>query len=156
MRTITLAYALKEKKRIAGKMAELRNIIRCENVKYEDEKQRYDLTEINKELSEHQKHLIELKSKIAAANAMNSISEHIYEMEELKSELSMWKNLRIDDDPEYHYSAVSREQLVRNKVCQFDHTFVSQIREELQLKIEELQDRIDELNATVHIQLSYD
>ena len=156
MRTITLAYALKEKKRIAGKMADLRNIIRCENVKYEDEKQRYDLHEINKELAEHQKHLIELKSKIAVANATNCIAEHIYEMEELKSELSMWKNLRTDDDPEYHYSTVSGEQLVRNKVCQFDYRFVSQIKEELQSKIEELQDQIDELNATVHIQLSYD
>lgn len=155
MRRITLAYALKEKKRIVTKLHKYTQMIRVHNLRYEDMKQKVDLAEIYEKYQEEQKHLIELKQAIAVANTSHEIFPRIIAMEELKSEHAMWNVVSTNDDPDINYGP-DGTQIVRNKVCQFDRNFVEQIKEKIQNKLDELQDEIDSLNATTYIDLSYD
>lgn len=155
MRTINLARALKEKKRIIARINEIVEWMRTENVHFKDEIPNVDLREKYEELREYKHQLIELKEKIAKANAQSGIALEVYNMEELKAELAVWNRMNTDVTPDRERDYETKEVIIREKVAFYSFQEVEDKKRELRELIEAAQDRIDELNATTFIELDF-
>lgn len=155
MRTINLARALKEKKRIIARINEIVEWMRTENVHFKDEIPNVDLREKYEELREYKHQLIELKEKIAKANAQSGIALDVYNMEELKAELAVWNRMNTDVTPDRERDYETKEVIIREKVAFYSFQEVEDKKKELRELIEAVQDRIDELNATTFIELGF-
>ena len=117
MRTINLARALKEKKRIIARINEIVEWMRTENVHFKDEIPNVDLREKYEELREYKHQLIELKEKIAKANAQSGIALEVYNMEELKAELAVWNRMNTDVTPDRERDYETKEVTIRERVA---------------------------------------
>ena len=85
MGKINLARALKEKKRIIGRINEITPLFQ-QNVFEVDNAPAFTLKEKFNILQELKNHLITLKELIVKANAESGITKRIYEMEEKKAD----------------------------------------------------------------------
>lgn len=155
MRKINLARALKEKKRIIARVNEIVEWMKSENVHFKDETSNVDLKEKYNDLCELKSQLIELKAKIAKANAESGVARLVYEMEECKSELSMWNRVDTDTNPRRELNYGDNTANFRERVAFFDFKEVEAKKNCLRERIENLQDRIDGLNATTFIELTF-
>ena len=155
MRKINLARALKEKKRIIARINEIVEWMRTENVHFKDEIPNLDLREKYEELREYKRQLIELKEKIAKANAQSGIALEVYNMEELKAELAVWNRMNTDVTPDRERDYETKEVIIREKVAFYSFLEVEDKKRELRELIEATQDRIDDLNATTFIELDF-
>ena len=155
MRTINLARALKEKKRIITRINEIVEWMKTENVHFKDEIPNVDLREKYEKLREYKHQLIELKEKIAKANAQSGIALEVYNMEELKAELAVWNRMNTDVTPDRERDYETKEVIIREKVAFYSFQEVEDKKKELRELIEAVQDRIDELNATTFIELGF-
>lgn len=155
MRKINLARALKEKKRIIARINEIVEWMRTENVHFKDEIPNLNLREKYEELREYKRQLIELKEKIAKANAQSGIALEVYNMEELKAELAVWNRMNTDVTPDRERDYETKEVIIREKVAFYSFQEVEDKKRELRELIEATQDRIDDLNATTFIELDF-
>ena len=114
-----------------------------------------DLREKYEELREYKHQLIELKEKIAKANAQSGIALDVYNMEELKAELAVWNRMNTDVTPDRERDYETKEVIIREKVAFYSFQEVEDKKKELRELIEAVQDRIDELNATTFIELGF-
>ena len=159
---VTLARALKEKKRIAGRINTLEQFIRNNNVyevenkelpSYKAEKMR-DVQEKLNELAALRKRMVETKEAIAKANAENGICGLVYEMEECKSEISFYRQIDTSVRPRSFEN--NGQTVFIERIAQIPQETVESKIEELTNAIEKLQDKIDEINATVFINIPDD
>lgn len=159
---VTLARALKEKKRIAGRINTLEQFIRNNNVyevenkelpSYKAEKMR-DVQEKLNELSALRKRMVETKEAIAKANAENGICGLVYEMEECKSEISFYRQIDTSVRPRSFEN--NGQTVFIERIPQIPQETVDSKIEELTNAIEKLQDKVDEINATVFINIPDD
>lgn len=155
MRTINLARALKEKKRIITRINEIVEWMKTENVHFKDEIPDVDLREKYEKLREYKRQLIERKEKIAKANAQSGIALEVYNMEELKAELAVWNRMNTDVTPDRERDYETKEVIIREKVAFYSFLEVEDKKRELRELIEATQDRIDDLNATTFIELDF-
>ena len=155
MRTINLARALKEKKRIITRINEIVEWMKTENVHFKDEIPDVDLREKYEKLREYKRQLIELKEKIAKANAQSGIALEVYNMEELKAELAVWNRMNTNVTPDRERDYETKEVIIREKVAFYSFLEVEDKKRELRELIEATQDRIDDLNATTFIELDF-
>lgn len=155
MRTINLARALKEKKRIITRINEIVEWMKTENVHFKDEIPDVDLREKYEKLREYKRQLIELKEKIAQANAQSGIALNVYNMEELKAELAVWNRMNTNVTPDRERDYETKEVIIREKVAFYSFLEVEDKKRELRELIEATQDRIDDLNATTFIELDF-
>jgi hypothetical protein len=150
---MTIARALKEKNRIAGKIKKLQNDIQKYNHTRDDRPSDYNSNELYEELQTQIKALIELKTKLANANI--GILEKLIQLSEVKSAISFWSNFRTGQEfepikdskyvnGEYVTVEISGGHTISNKVVQ--ERIVS-----MQLFADSLQDDIDEYNAATKI-----
>jgi SMC interacting uncharacterized protein involved in chromosome segregation len=151
MVTMTIARALKEKNRVAGKLSSIRNRIYFENSKADGDKRDFDVNALVKVEKELQDRLIEIKKAISIVNA--GIAFELIRLSEIKSEIEWWKKIPTKagtwteggyrDTParEVTFTAIVSNQDVYQKV------------EALQTEAENLQDRIDEYNASTKIEV---
>lgn len=160
---VTLARALKEKKRIAGRINTLEQFIRSNNVyevenkelpSYKAEKMR-DVQEKLNELAILRKKMVETKEAIAKANAENGICGLVYEMEECKSEISFYRQIDTIVRPR-SFENNNGQTVFIEKIAQIPKETVDSKIEELTKAIEKLQDKVDEINATVFINIPND
>lgn len=156
---VNLSKALKEKKRIAGKINKLEAFI-CNNNVFEIENPGYtaykvtpkrDVLESFEMLKKLKEKMAEIKTSIAKANAEHGICGFVYAMEEAKSEICFLNKLNRTvsplrfDEPngmvfiEHGYQITAEECEKRI--------------ESLQETIDKLQDQIDEINATVKVRI---
>lgn len=151
---VTLARALKEKKRVAGRINTLEQFVKSNNIYEEENKElpsykaekKRDVLEKLEELSRLRKRIIGIKEAIAKANAENGICGLVYEMEEHKSEISFYKQINANARScpfESNGATVFIE-----RVAQVTKESIDSKVEELTKEIEELQDKIDEINAS--------
>jgi len=144
---ITLAQALKEKNRLVGEISNLWNLVRRENACWENRTRSIDVNETMQTINEYTQKLIELKTKIGKANAGNL--ENMYALEEYKSQISKYGN--IDTDEEVRYLGENEDRTL-SKTCIIKTSEVLKLQKSLQIKCNQLQDALDEYNATHKIE----
>ena len=146
---ITLAQALKEKNRLAGEIARAWTFIQTENSKREDIRRVVDVEETYKKIKLYTEKLIELKAKIGVANAGNL--ERIYRMEEYKSALARLERIGSDETSVFQKLTESTYKEYKRKVV-FTASQILEMREQIQMECNRLQDEMDAFNATAKIE----
>lgn len=161
MKTINLAQALKQKNRLAGEVARLREIVQRENSRKEKQAIRADVRATFEEAVRRSRELAAFKGRVAAANAGETdLSRGIYGKLNLQAELrgliAFLKSLNTKEGEEVeNVGFLSRENaVVTVYVAEINRTEVDRLAAAWQKEIESLQDEIDEFNATTRIALT--
>ena len=149
---VTIARALKEKNRVAGRLAKARDLVGKENSKDIKVPRGIDVTAtyaLAKALCDR---LVAIKSAIAEAN--KPIVSKIIELDEIKSEIAYLNGLNVKEGKfvetnygsriESEIDAVIRKQQVLDEIAA------------LQARADSLQDELDEFNATTKIVIEVD
>ncbi len=149
---VSIARALKEKNRVAGRLAKAREIIQQENSKDKSLPRRVDVEATYAEEKMLEARLVAIKSAIAQAN--NPIVAKIIELDELKSEIAFLNGLNVKEG---RFEEVS----YGNKIVRDIEAVVGQARvlaevAELQKRADALQDALDECNASTKVEIEID
>ena len=144
---MTLARALKERSRLAGKMKWNFEIINRENSVISGSERSFDLDVVYAECLELHERLVALKRVIAAANA--PIAGKLAEMAEIKSMISYLRG--VNTEAGFKPRSYSSEKDLFEVVL--DAAEMSDEAERLQKRGEELQDEIDVFNAMTEIEV---
>ena len=149
---VSIARALKEKNRVAGRLAKAREIIQQENSKDKSLPRRVDVEASYVEAKMLEARLVAIKSAIAQAN--NPIVAKIIELDELKSEIAFLNGLNVKEG---RFEEVS----YGNKIVRDIEAVVGQARvlaevAELQKRADALQDALDEFNASTKVEIEID
>ena len=163
---MSIARALKERKRIIGEMNTIRtrlnanngvqvNIKVDESGKYNaptaediNKHRKLDPKALMKQWYELREKLIDLKVKLQTAN--NGIAKQLVELSELKNELSIVDSQCYGTSNAEFYS----DKLVRVYDFVYDEAWHLAKVDELRKQINDLQDEIDEYNATHFIEVA--
>ncbi len=146
---ITLAQALKEKNRLAGELSKNWMMIARENSKREGISRVIDVAETYKLLQIYREKLVELKVKIGQANIGNL--ERIYRLEECKSELARLESIKTNEDSDFQSIGNSTYKEFKRTVV-FTAAQIYKMREKLQQECNEIQDELDDYNASTKIE----
>ena len=149
---VTIARALKEKNRVAGRLAKARELVGRENSKDKNVPRGIDVSETYTLAKTLRDRLVSIKSAIAEANS--PIVSTIIELDEVKSEISYLNGLDVKEGKfvstsygtriETELEAVIRQPQVLDEVTA------------LQARADRLQDELDEFNATTKIEIELD
>ncbi len=161
MRTINLSQALKQKNRLAGEVARLREIVQRENSRKESQPARADVRAAFDESVKLSRDLAAFKGLIAAANAgVVELERGIYGKLNLQAELrgllAFMKTLNTKEGVEVErVGFLSRDEAVSTVyVAVITRDEVDRQVAAWQAEIERLQDEIDDFNATTRIPLN--
>lgn len=153
MRTmVTIARALKEKNRVAGRLAKARELVGAENSQDKSVPRGVDVAAMYDLAKELRNRLIAIKGAIAEAN--KPIVSKIIELDEIKSEIAFLNGLDVKEGKfvttnygtriESDIDAVIRKQQVLDEVAA------------LQACADRIQDELDEFNATMKVEIEVD
>lgn len=144
MKKITINKALKLKNRLAGEIASLQSQVQHENSRKVDQKTKVDVGELLKTLNKKSETLITLKASINRASA--SIADLLVGIAELKGNLVFYKSIptREGVERESRYGSDPIEIEYEVHLTKVD---IQKGQDELQRRINVLQDEIDEYNA---------
>lgn len=149
MEQMTLARALRYKKRVIENIRRLEQDIDCNNSKVEGEVRDVDVLLALKQRSAWVNHLVDLK--LALQQNTRPIQRLVLEMAETKAEIVFLQRMSIDhgtqrsnyrDEPSFKFDAVIRKS-ARDKMVQ-----------DLQDRIDQLQTKIDAFNAENFLEIS--
>lgn len=161
MKSFNLAQALKHKNRLAGEIARAREIVQRENSRKESQAARADVRAVFEQGVAQSRELAAFKGAIAAANAgVVSGDRGIYGKLNLQAELrgliTFLKGLNTKEGEEVErVGFMSRDDAVRTVyVATIARDEVDRLVAAYQAEIEQLQDEIDEFNATTRIMIS--
>lgn len=146
---ITVARALKEKNRVAGRLAKARTLVGKENSKDKDVMRGIDVAETYALAKTLRDKLVSIKTAIALAN--NPVISKIIELDELKSEISYLNELDAKEG-----KVVSTDygvRIERDMEAVIHQSDVLKEVEALQSRADRLQDELDEFNATTRIEI---
>ena len=149
---VSIARALKEKNRVAGRLAKAREIIQQENSKDKSLPRRVDVEASYAEAKMLEARLVAIKSAIAQAN--NPIVAKIIELDELKSEIAFLNGLNVKEGrfEEVTYG----DKIVRDIEAVVGQARVLAEVAELQKRADALQDALDEFNASTKVEIEID
>ena len=153
MRT-TLARALKEKNRIAGRLHHVQELVKKENRKIKNSPRTLSPADLAAEAERLSAQLIAVKTAIAEANA--GIVGTIVELEEVKSLLAFFREVPADDDLEILEGRFGSSRSVVEWDVALDKSTLLEKRGELQARADALQDRLDEYNVRTKVTLPDD
>ena len=149
---VTMARALKEKNRVAGRLAKARELVARENSRDKNVPRGIDVSETYALAKTLRDRLVAIKTAIAEANS--PIVSKIIELDEVKSEISYLNGLDVKEGKfvsgnygtriETELEAVIRQPQVLDEVTA------------LQARADRLQDELDEFNATTKIEIEID
>lgn len=149
---VSLARALKEKNRVAGRLARILTEIGKENSKEELIPRGVDVAALFEQSKRLRRQLTAIKQSIALAN--QPIIAKILELDEIKSEIAFLNNLDVQEGRfitegyrttiEKHYSAIIRKAHVIEEVAR------------LQARADALQDALDEFNVVTKVMIDID
>ena len=147
---MNLSQALKQKNRLAGELVRQQQILQRENAYRNDSVSTVDCQVVWDKIIELSEALGELKGKITQANV--NIYPALERMAELKGRIAFVQGLQKREGPEVTF--VGRDQ---EKVEYTWESFINQEKSdelvsELQEQINDLQDEVDEYNATTQIE----
>ena len=141
---ISVAQALKEKKRLVGEIAFLWQHFQNENSCSETHKRKIDVKQTLQTIEHYTAKLVELKTKISLANQ----GEHLYNMQLLsaiRKEIAQLAKVNGSEDSEYDCG----RRIERTAI--FSVKQLEQMQFELRRKADELQDKLDAHNAKTTI-----
>jgi hypothetical protein len=152
---MNIAFALKEKNRITGRIKKLQTQIENSNFYKSDQPPDLDSKVLLIKLQEEWAYLIDLKTKIAKANI--GIADKLIRLAEAKAELTFWNHMT-----KYSQKAETtsmRSYYIDGSSVQVPETIISTITsmevltniDKVQSIIETLQDEIDVYNGTTKI-----
>ena len=161
MKTLNLAQALKQKNRLAGEIARGREIVQRENSRKESQAARADVRAVFEANVARARELADFKGAIAAANAGvvkggRGIYGKLNLQAELRGLITFMKALNTMEGEEVErVGFMSRDDAVRTVyVATIARDEVDRLVATYQAEIEQLQDEIDEFNATTRITIS--
>lgn len=144
---ITLAKALKEKNKLAGKIPELtrkfmqNNSYRVKNVPV------VSPGDILSKLEDTKTRLIKLKTAIDIANG--PIKSRIYELAELKGMIDLYKSTPSKEGVQSEYTHGGNVDIEYK--CFMNELQLENKKEEVQTKIDKIQDEIEIFNHTTYV-----
>ena len=144
---VSLAKALKERSRLAGKLKRNFELINKENSKISGSQRSFDMHELHQECFQLHGQLIQLKKIIAKANA--PIAEKLVEMDELKSMISYLRN--VNTTIGWQSQGYSSEKSCYEAILGSAELTVEADR--LQKRAEQIQDELDEFNALTKVEI---
>ena len=149
---VTIARALKEKNRVAGRLAKARQIVGAENSKEKRVPRKVDVASVRDEARALAERLIEIKTAIAVAN--EPIVGKIIELDEVKSAISWLNGLNVREgvfeEASYGGSVVNEFEAAIGK-----DDVIKQV-DALQRRADDLQDALDEFNASTKVEIEID
>jgi hypothetical protein len=150
---MNISQALKEKNRIAGRIVKLITQVKQYNQFREGKSQDFNSKELLKTLQEEWAYLISIKTKIAKAN--HGIADKLVQLAEAKAELIFWNSFNSGSAEEtFQESKYVDRQYVTIDINGGHHIPVMEVHSHMnrvQTLIENLQDEIDNYNATTQI-----
>lgn len=150
-----LFSALKQKNRLAGELARIQTILVRENSRQQTgigqhgvhPKKEY-LDQLTAELVGKRAALVALKAAIAVANV--GIYDKIFEVAELKSQITWIDTLNTKSGVHYEYGYGDAPKDIYY-VAYVDDVQRDKLKEEYQARINKIQDEIDEFNSRTDI-----
>jgi len=149
---VTIARALKEKNRVAGRLAKARELVGAENSQDKSVPRGVDVAAMYDLAKMLRNRLIAIKSAIAEAN--KPIVSKIIELDEIKSEIAFLNGLDVKEGRfvttnygtriESEIDAIISKQQVLDEVAA------------LQVRADRIQDELDEFNATTKVEIELD
>lgn len=146
---VSLARALKEKNRLAGKLRKALNLVQEENRKIAGSPRSIDVAQQLATAEQLSAQLAQVKSIIAAANG--PIVGTIVELEETKSLISALE--AVDTKDEIEVSGYGANQMEKRYDVVLQAPVVLEKIAKLQARADALQDQLDEFNATTRVTL---
>ena len=146
---VSLARALKEKNRIAGRLHKAQELVKKENRKPAGSPRAVDVASALAEVERLSALLVAVKAAIAKAN--DGIVATIVELEEVKAMISFIGSVNTDDEVQVergYQGAVERRWDVA-----VGQTAILAKAEALQDRADALQDALDEYNARTRVEL---
>ena len=141
---ITLAQALKEKNRLTGEIRRLWGLFQHENSCLENHTRSIDVEKTLQTIEHYTAKLVELKTKIGAANAGNL--KNMYLLEEAKSRMANLNGTNGNEDNEREYVRNEGYSYVK-RTAVFNETKLLEMKRRLQIECNALQDKLDAYNA---------
>ena len=153
MRTmVTIARALKEKNRVAGRLAKARELVGAENSQDKSVPRGVDVAAMYDLAKMLRNRLIAIKSAIAEAN--KPIVSKIIELDEIKSEIAFLNGLDVKEGKfvttNYGTRIESEIDAIISKQQALDEVAA------LQVRADRIQDELDEFNATTKVEIELD
>lgn len=148
---VTLAKALNIKNRIAGELKKTINILASRNSSLEGAKVNFDLNNVKNNYFALKHKMISVKTAIAKANT--EIYGKIYEIAETKNTIAELRSISTKEGKEIvggRYSEPSKEV---NYVSYLKDSDIEAICNELEEKINTLQDEVSSFNHTTKVEI---
>ena len=156
---MTLARALKEKERISRRLTRARELFMSVNCVRADEPREIDAKEAYEAMQSLQRRHVAMKKAIAVANA--GVSPILAEMFVVKAELAFYTNLGRCKEVEFveRWEEGENGERERKRERVVYDSFINEkkrreIMESLMERIDDLQDEVDEFNATHFVELT--
>jgi hypothetical protein len=146
-----LAKALKEKNRLVGEIVRIKSIIERDNSRNVKSPAKTDCATLWVELNDTVQKLTNIKTAIFKANI--GIYSKIVTMGELKAKAQWIKTLNTKDGAEEVSNYRNDSTKTEHYVAHVKQEDVDRLTIEIQAQIVELQDELDEYNATVNIEV---
>lgn len=151
IKKVSLARALKEKNRIAGKLRAARDLVNKENSKEKKIPRNIDVRSVLEEARAYESRLIEIKTAIAAAN--RDIVRKIIELEEVKSEISFFTGIP-DKEGDFVITESYSDRVREEKYdAVIKNAEILETVKGLRKRAEALQDELDEFNAVTKVEI---
>lgn len=147
---ITLAKALKLKARLAAQLSHQQNLVQTHNSRVSTKDPTINVNEKMALIDRIVSNLIDLKVAINAGNA--GIQKDIYILGELKSRKSFISGIQTTHGKQFVGGYSNKIEV--EYIAQMQETETTKLAEQLQVQIDETQDRIDEYNARTRINVS--
>lgn len=149
---VSIARALKEKNRVAGRLAKAREQVGKENSKEKKVPRGVDVKAAYAEAKTLRDRLVAIKTAIAVAN--QPIVGKIVELAEVKSEIAYLNTLNVQEGvfEESNYAG----KLVKEYDAVLKNAEVLSEVDALQRRADELRDALDEFNASVKVEIEMD
>jgi hypothetical protein len=145
VKTMTIARALKEKNRIAGRLNTVRTrIANYNSCEITNNKRPFDIEELFQENKKLEENLVAIKAGISRANA--GIVDKINKLGEIKAEIT-WLNNVSTREGKYTENGYGGK-IEREFTAVISANKIVQETEALQKECEDLQDEIDAYNAS--------
>ena len=155
---MTLARALKEKERIARRLTKASELFVSVNSVRAGEQREIDAQEAYESMQSLRRRYAAMKRAIAVANA--GISPTLAEMLSVKAELAFYTNLTrcpkteyVDEWMEDENGGRERKRVKVEYDVFIDEKRRREIQEELTTRLDNLQDEVDQYNATHFVEL---
>lgn len=149
---MNIAKALKVKNRLAGDLSKLQEVARRENSRRNDNPSQIDVDKIFGVLKQTSETLARLKASISRASA--PIADKLAFLTELKNYINWVSCLPTREGEEKVSYGHSSEIAVYNWTAYLNRQNLDLEIESIQIKINALQDEIDEFNASTTIDLA--